>query len=352
MDDFVLSNLHEARNEWCSRLVSIFTPLVTEGIKSIYGEAWKMCVDNDEVSKYLMTFQNLLSRVPKWNSVIIEEERKRIIERSGCNYLEDLITCVHIIQLKVLTSIRVGNKQKKIDISIPKLDHFIHKVYIHVARKVYMNVYLFEKNVNPLQLQKNSRELEMIIQECILMAIRESIPTEAIIRAYMDESVEQDEEVIIENLDEPVLTGPNQSVNAPSVADPVVTSATDDSTESRSITASAPEEIPTMIPAIQNLNDDPVVTRLTFNDYDAILDTTNNIQENVSAPKTIERLEEISTARAIQRKLDEEMEEDEDRIRIHNDPIDLSGFDILDEVDKGGNFVLNDMPSLDFEELA
>jgi hypothetical protein len=358
MDDFVLSNLHEARNEWCSRLVSIFTPLVTEGIKSIYGEAWKMCVDNDEVSKYLMTFQNLLSRVPKWNSVILEEERKRIIERSGCNYLEDLITCVHIIQLKVLTSIRVGNKQKKIDISIPKIDHFIHKVYIHVARKVYMNVYLFEKNVNPLQLQKNSRELEMIIQECILMAIRESIPTEAIIRAYMDESVEQDEEVIIENLDEPVLTGPGikesvdeQSTSA-STSTSTSTSTSASAVESHAITSSAPEEIPTMIPAIQNLNDDPVVTRLTFNDYDAVLDTTNNIEENVSAPKTIERLEEISTSRAIQRKLDEEMEEDEDRIRIHSEPIDLSGFDILDEIDKGGSFVLNDMPSLDFEELA
>ena len=35
-----------------------------------------------------MTFQNLLSRIPKWNAVIIETERKRIIERSGCNYLE------------------------------------------------------------------------------------------------------------------------------------------------------------------------------------------------------------------------------------------------------------------------
>ena len=32
MDDFVISNLHESRNEWCSRLVSIFTPLVIEGI--------------------------------------------------------------------------------------------------------------------------------------------------------------------------------------------------------------------------------------------------------------------------------------------------------------------------------
>ena len=135
MDDFVISNLHESRNEWCSRLVSILTPLVEEGVRSIFDEAWKICVDSDEMNKYLMTFQNLISRIPKWNSVIIEEERQRIVERSGCNYLEDLITCVHIIQLKVLTCIRVGNKQKKIDISIPKLDPFIHRVYIQSARK-------------------------------------------------------------------------------------------------------------------------------------------------------------------------------------------------------------------------
>jgi hypothetical protein len=113
MDDFVISNLNESRNEWCARLVSIFTPLIREGIQSIFNEAWKLCLDTNELNKYLMTFQNLLSRIPKWNSIIVEEERKRIIQRSGCNYLEDLIACVHIIQLKVLTCIRVGNKQKK-----------------------------------------------------------------------------------------------------------------------------------------------------------------------------------------------------------------------------------------------
>ena len=114
MDDFVISNLNESRNEWCSRLVSIFTPLVADGVRSIFDEAWKMCVTNEEVNKYLMTFQNLLSHIPKWNNSIIEQEKTRIIERSGCTYLEDLVTCVHIIQLKIMTCIRVGNKQKKI----------------------------------------------------------------------------------------------------------------------------------------------------------------------------------------------------------------------------------------------
>ena len=336
MDDFVISNLHEARNEWCSRLVSIFTPLVIEGVKSIFHESWKMCVENDEATKYLMTFQNLLCRVPKWNATIIEEERKRIIERSSCGYLEDLITCVHIIQLKVLTCIRVGNKQKKIDISIPKLDGFIHKVYIHVARKVYMNVYLFEKNISPLLIQKNNRELELIVQECILTAIRESIPTEAIIRAYMDESVEQEEEVIIEPIEEPVSE--KKSV------DDEMSSAVVES----SVPVNIPEEEapPAIVPSVKNTDSEPVMTRLTFTDYDKVVDERDRVQE-VNAPKTIERLEQISTSRTLQRKLEEaeEAENDGERIQIHtDDSVDLRDFDILEELDgkpRSDSFDLN-----------
>lgn len=337
MDDFVISNLHESRNEWCSRLVSIFTPLVVEGMKSIFNESWKICMDNDEVNKYLMTFQNLLSRVPKWNNIIVEEERKRIIERSGCDYLEDLITCVHIIQLKVLTCIRVGNKQKKIDISIPNLDKFVHKVYINAARKIYMNVYLFEKNVSPLQSQKNNRELETIIQESIMLAIRESIPTEAIIRAYMDESVEQEEQVFIENIEEPEETKEEQHKESSDV------------NTSEEQPKEEEEQIPDVVPSIQNVDNEEVVTKLTFNDIDSILEKDDNVQE-IDAPKTIERLEDISTTRALQRKLEEEEEDsDDDRIQISTEQVDLTGFDILDEPNNqmsSDDVLLNDVEEL------
>ena len=314
MDDFVISNLHESRNEWCNRLVSIFSPLVVEGIKSIFNEAWKMCLETDEISKYLMTFQNLLSLVPKWNTVIVEEEKKRIIERSGCNYLEDLITCVHIIQLKVLTCIRVGSKQKNIDISIPKLDHFIHKVYIHVARKIYMNVYLFEKNISPLQVQKNGRELELIIQECIMTTIRESIPTEEIIRAYMEESVEHEEEVTIEPIEESVL---------PPLPKPTL-----------GITSSD--------------TNDALTSRITFNDIDSVLDGLDKTRD-VIAPKTDERLDEIATASHLQRKLDNES--DDDKLTI-GDSIDLGNFDVLDFDELKKDNSTFDIQSLDIEELV
>ena len=197
MDDFVLSNLNESRNEWCSRLVAILTPLIMEGVRSIFAESWKLSMETNELEKYLMTFQNFLCRVPKWNSNIIEDEKKRIVEKSGCGYLEDLITCVHIIQLKVLTCVRVGTRQKKIDISIPKLNDFIHKVYITVASKVYRNAYLFDKYATAIVQQRNSREFEVIVEECILRTIRDSIPTETIVRAYLDVSVEQEEEEVI-----------------------------------------------------------------------------------------------------------------------------------------------------------
>ena len=328
MDDFVVSNLHESKNEWCGRLVSVLTPLVIEGFRSIFNESWKLCVDSNETNKYLMTFQNLLSRIPQWNSVIVEEERKRIIERSGCNYLEDLITCVHIIQLKVLTCIRVGNKQKKIDISIPKLDHFLHRVYIHSARKIYRNVYLFEKKISDLQVQKNGRELEIMIQESILTTIRESIPTEAIIRAYLDESMEEEEQVIIEALEEKEPTESKEKIEEKSVEG-------EDGKLEEKVEEKKKEieELPPTVPSIQNLDEEKVVTRLTFNDVDVLSDGTSK-----NAPKDVDTLEKISTERNAQRKLEEGDDDDDDeggggqeRIKIHMDePTSLSLDDVFD----------------------
>ena len=343
MDDFVISNLHESRNEWCGRLVTILTPLVIEGIQSIFNESWKMCSANNEISKYLMTFQNLLARVPKWNSVILEEEKARIIERSGCNYMEDLITCVHIIQLKVLTCIRVGNKQKKVDISIPKLDHFIHRVYIHVARKMYSNVYLFERNIPDLQVQKHKREMEIMVQECILTTIRESIPTESIIRAYLDENEEEEQEEIIEPV--PEEEAKEEAKDGHEEQKGGTKEDTKEETKADTEESSTKEpELPPVL-SVENMDDDKVVTKLSFNDIDDASDGTT-----INAPKTIERLEQISEERNEQRKLEEEEDEEEgERIKIHMDN-DVELTDIFD-LDKNGMDVQGDPITLDIEEL-
>jgi hypothetical protein len=295
MDDFNVGSLHESKNEWGARLLTIMTPLIVEGLKSIFEEAHKLCRENNETDKYLMTFQNFISRIPKWNPNIIENERKRICDRSGCGYLEDLITCVHVIQLKLLTAMRSGNKQKKIDINIPKLDDFIHKAYIHVARKIYKNVYLFEIDIPPLQIQKNNRELEIIVQECILNAVRESIPVENILRAYMDESVEED---VVEEIKEHFVETPKEK-------------------EENEIN--------------KQVNDIIVkqeAGRLSFNDVDSVKDS-NDVVASVAASKDPDVLEQISAIRNEQRKLDSnDDDESEERLKISDQNIDLGPIDI------------------------
>jgi hypothetical protein len=242
------------------------------------------------MDKYLMTFQNLISRIPKWNAQIIETERKRICEKSGCTYLEDLVTCVHIIQLKILTAMRVGQKQKKIDINIPKLDDFIHKTYINVARKLYKNVYLFETNIPPLTIQKHYRELEIIVQECILNTLRESIPVESILKAYMDETVEED---VIEEVKEQIIEEP--------IKKPI----------------NSPNSFGNGLPSKSS--------GLSFNDIDYVK-TDDGSVSNVIAPKSIERLEEISQLRNQQRKMDDE--EDNVKLTISDQVFNLDTLDV------------------------
>jgi len=319
MDDFNVGSLHESKNEWGARLLTIMTPLIIEGFKSIFEEAHKLCRENNETDKYLMTFQNFVSRIPKWNPTIIENERKRICDRSGCGYLEDLVTCVHIIQLKLLTAMRAGNKQKKIDINIPKLDDFIHKTYIHVARKVYKNVYLFEIDIPPLQMQKNHRELEVIVQECILNAVRESIPVENILRAYMDESVEED---VIEEIKEQFIETPKEK-------------------EENEMNKQVDEAI------IKQ-----EAGRLSFNNVDLVKDGNNNV-EVVSAPKDVDVLEQISALRNEQRKLESSEDEDDsnERLMISDQNIDLGPMDIH-VIDPPGVELMPDLLIDDIEVLG
>ena len=320
MDDFVLENLQMSRNDFCSRLINILTPHIHSGLKSIFDEAWRICVDNGETTKYLMTFQNFLLRVPKWNTSIIEKETQRISEQTGCGHIEELITCVHIIHLKTLTCVRAGSKQKKIDIAIPKLSEFIHKVYINVARKVYSNVYLFEKTKQHLQIQKNNYHLEGFIKECILNTIRDSIPIEHLLKVYIeDQFIEEDTEVI--DTEEIIAQ------------DPVIEEEEEEE-EKEDENAARVEEAQH---AGNNRHDEDNggVKRqtITFDDVDRvrIMNDTDSTEELVNAPKTLERLEEISMKSFAKRKeeqdYDDDDEDENDALQI-GEPVSLGDLDI------------------------
>lgn len=347
MDDYSLPSLHESRNEWCARLVNILAPMTAEGFRSIFDEAWKLCEQNNETGKYLMTFQNFLSRVPKWNATIIAQETQRIVDRSGCGYLADLVTCVHIIQLKSLTCMRVGSKQKKVDIDIPQLNDFIHKVYVHCARKLYTNVYLFERGIPPLTTQKNMRETELIIKECILDSIRESIPLEIILKTYMDETIEDHTEIKIK--EEIVSQEPVASEHVHSDVPPPPQP---NGTNSDAVIAAGIEPVSDAFPSLSSSSDLSTASTasIKFNDMDRAIDMDNS-EHSIHAPKTDERLEQISNERYMQRKLQEEGDDDDDLDRLNiGEDVQLDVFDVhpMEEPSLKMNF---DAPDLDDIEI-
>ncbi len=340
MDDYSITSLTESKNEWCARLVSLLTTHINEGINSIFDEAVKLCVESDEENKYLMTFQNLLSTIPNWNGTTVETERKRIETASGCKYLEDLITCVHIIQLKALSCIRVGQKQKKINIDVPSLDKFIHQIYINIARKLYTNIYLFEKDIYPLQVQKNNRELEILIKEAILATIRDNTPVEQILRNYMEETEEQ--EVVTEPIAQPVAKP--ETTKATETEDISLNTVPFDSklndlakkieadnndeknkTNDETKVETKPDLVAAVIDTVEletkpesNVESKAEATSLSidFSNVDNVVSTTG-IEQKIEAPKDVETLNKIAEINNAKRK--EEEEEDDGKLVIGGD---------------------------------
>ena len=299
MDDNNPTALRESQFEWAAYLVNTLHPHIFDGIWGIYQEAEKICKDTDEPEKYLMTFQNFLARIPKWNPEIIQTEVSRIVEKSRCTYINDLLTCVHIVHLKILTAIRPSKTQKKINIDIPSMNPFIHKVYILLSRVLYENIYLFEQGVPPLVFQKNRREINSIIKTAILDAVRDSIPVAQLLKTYLDESTE----IVKDDIKQADVKPEEAKVEEAKVEAKVEAKPEEVKVEEVKV-----EEV-----KVEEVKPEEEKKHLSFSDVDYAV-TTDNRKETIDAPKDLETLQEISEKRYAARRA-----EDDDTIKISNE---------------------------------
>lgn len=262
LDDFLPHTLNESLNEWCARLVNVLAPRIIENMWKLLEEARRTAKDAKILKNYIVSFQQLLLFTPKWSTAQVEEMRKEIIQKSGCGHLEELVTCAHIILTKALVCARPGNRQKQINVSIPKLDIFLHKVLIKSSGHAYRNAYLFEKEVSKLQLQKNMHDLEKLVQRAILDTIRENIPEEEIIRAFLDENHEYEEETIIEPVPQQKKTETDVSDQNSGLTSVVNKSAIEKENGDNNGGDNG-------VPYIKDISEGPVVTHVEFNETDA-----------------------------------------------------------------------------------
>ena len=194
MDQGNLAILVDAKFEYTKQLINILKNNLFQGIKKIYNDAKEYSIEHDELDKVLKKFQFYLSEIPKWNQEVILNEVTEILDKSKCDWLEELITAVFVSHTRILTSINSNKSKKKINLNIPKIDHFIHQCYIDVARAFWKTPYLFDDSLNNYEYQRNRRDAEGIIETCIQETIRKQLPVKHILKEYLGKDYETDDE--------------------------------------------------------------------------------------------------------------------------------------------------------------
>uniref|UniRef100_A0A6C0F5K5 Uncharacterized protein n=1 Tax=viral metagenome TaxID=1070528 RepID=A0A6C0F5K5_9ZZZZ len=180
----------EAKSEYTKQLLTILTEPVYEKIMAIYEKTKE---NTEKKNELLMNMQIELKKIPLWNQAQIDREVEKITRT--CDWIGDLIAAIFISNVKILTSVKIGKDKKKIQITMPKTDNFIHKVYIKTANELYDNPYIFQ--------QGNTKcEFIRVIRDSIEDTIRTSLPFQNILQSYLgntlnspEESEEEEEEV-------------------------------------------------------------------------------------------------------------------------------------------------------------
>jgi len=196
MGDSIANVYSDARSEYTKQLCGILIPSYFQFYLSILEKARQEGAKTNDPRKLLWHFQTFLNEIPDWNMEKVNTEIGQIQSGCGCDYLEDLLTAVFIAHTKVLTAIRVSAKQKKVQITVPKVEHFLFKVLCETSKLLWGSSFLFRENITAIEKQQNYRSVETLLGEGILQAVRSMVPVKNILRDFvsMDEDVDAKEE--------------------------------------------------------------------------------------------------------------------------------------------------------------
>ena len=178
----------EAKGEYTRQLCVFLVPTLETYVLELLASAKE---EAPTPNKILWQFQTMLQGIPDWNQDKVIRETEKLQKDCPCDYLEELITAVFIAHTKVLSAIRLTTKQKKLQITIPKIDHFLHRVLSECARTLWTNAYLFADS-SSIEKQKNLRQVSSLLNDSVLQAIRALLPVKSILREYLHDDDEDE----------------------------------------------------------------------------------------------------------------------------------------------------------------
>jgi hypothetical protein len=184
------------KQEFTRQLFQLIVSGVYEGIDSIYKASESLCELHKQPTKVLMTFQNLLSAIPKWindeNKEKLEKECRRILDKSNCeDYIDELLNAVFIAYVKSITSVRNTTNTIRVSFEAPTFETFLYRVYVYSAREFWKNPTIFRRGKSSEENQKSMTVAQTIIEQAIVDVIRNSIPLKKILKECFNEELEE-----------------------------------------------------------------------------------------------------------------------------------------------------------------
>jgi hypothetical protein len=233
----------EARNEYMKQLCAWIVPPLVDFFRVEYNALVKT-----HGKKTMSAFQTFCTEVPKWNQDVIETHINSVLDGCRCDYVEELMTAVFVAHTKMLTAIRTNGKQKKLQITLPKLDHFLHRVFTECARSLWKAPFLFATELSSVERQKNVLQAEAMCSEAMNAAVRGLLPVKNILREYLDD-------------EEDVEDKKSEETKAPDVLDLVEDAAAEDEEkeedEKEEKTAEKPEKPEKPVPVTPQTTPEP-----------------------------------------------------------------------------------------------
>ena len=178
----------EAKAEYTRQLCSFLVPALETYFLDLLSE---IKTSEKDPKRFLWAFQDALKQFPDWNIDKVQRETEKIQNETKCDYLEEILTAVFIAHTKVLSAIRLTSRQKKLQITIPKIDHFLHRTMSECARLLWSNAYLFSDSGTAIERQKNLRQVEQLLHEGVLQSIRGMLPVKSILKEYLADDAEE-----------------------------------------------------------------------------------------------------------------------------------------------------------------
>lgn len=195
----------EAKSEYTKQLTQFVVPAFHRFFMGCLQQA---ATEEPQLKRQLWKFQEVLSQIPEWNMDKVQREIQRLVTEINCDYLEELVTAVFIAHTKILTAIRIGNKNKRVQITIPKLEHFLHRSLSECSRLLWSSAYLFNTELSPVEKQKNHRQIEQLLHDGIAQAIRGLLPVKNILKDYLAEPEDEADDEEDDDHDHAEVTQP------------------------------------------------------------------------------------------------------------------------------------------------